>query len=48
MTLMIKDEYYTIFASIAQLDRAPGYEPGGQRFKSSSMRFNLNKEVFCV
>lgn len=47
MTLMIKDEYYTIFlASIAQLDRVPGYEPGGQRFKSSSMRFNLNKEVF--
>jgi hypothetical protein len=25
------------FASVAQLDRVPGYEPGGQRFESSRM-----------
>ncbi len=26
---------FTFFALVAQLDRVPGYEPGGQRFKSS-------------
>ncbi len=29
----------TFFALVAQLDRVPGYEPGGQRFESSPVRF---------
>ncbi len=28
-------------ASVAQLDRVPGYEPGGQRFESSRTRHYL-------
>ncbi len=28
-------------ASVAQLDRVPGYEPGGQRFESSRTRHIL-------
>ncbi len=27
--------YFTYSAPVAQLDRVPGYEPGGQRFESS-------------
>ncbi len=36
-------------ASLAQLDRVPGYEPGGRRFESSRARhylgFGSNKNV---
>lgn len=28
-------------ALVAQLDRAPGYEPGGQRFESSPVHYFL-------
>ncbi len=30
-------------ASLAQLDRVPGYEPGGRRFESSRTRHYLEK-----
>lgn len=29
------------YAPVAQLDRVPGYEPGGQRFKSSPVHFMM-------
>ncbi len=28
------------YALVAQLDRAPGYEPGGQRFESSPVHLH--------
>lgn len=28
-------------ALVAQLDRAPGYEPGGQRFESSPVQLHI-------
>ncbi len=31
----IADNSFIVFALVAQLDRVPGYEPGGQRFESS-------------
>ncbi len=34
------------FALVAQLDRALGYEPRGQRFESSPVRINLDFATF--
>ena len=37
------------YALVAQLDRVPGYEPGGQRFESSPVRIcshNLSKKKY--
>ena len=40
---------HALDALVAQLDRVPGYEPGGQRFESSRARhFLLNKQVFII
>ena len=34
-------------ALVAQLDRASGYEPGGQRFESSPVRFSKRPTKVC-
>jgi hydroxyacylglutathione hydrolase len=46
--LLKKEEYGMIirYALVAQLDRVPGYEPGGQRFESSPVRFFMILERF--
>ena len=36
-----------LHAPVAQLDRVPGYEPEGQRFKSSPVHISLKKSILC-
>lgn len=38
----------SVFALVAQLDRVPGYEPGGQRFESSPVQLSPVKINFKV
>ncbi len=41
---LIRKKYY---APVAQLDRVPGYEPGGRRFESFRARhFHKNLQIF--
>ncbi len=42
---------WTTYALVAQLDRVPGYEPGGRRFESSPVHFSIGVRMildcFC-
>jgi hydroxyacylglutathione hydrolase len=39
--------HFPRYALVAQLDRVPGYEPGGQRFESSPVHSIMKFQVFC-
>ncbi len=45
---MLTKAYIENCASLAQLDRVPGYEPGGRRFESSRTRHLLKGNALML